>query len=294
MLRDIRREDDPQVAAVVDQIVAADADVIALQGIDYDLENRALNALAEALKAKGMGYSHTYTLPPNAGRKTDLDLDGDGKRGGPGDAQGYGRFYGQGSMALLSKYPFIANRAQDFTEMLWRDLPGATLPSVDGSPFPSAAAHAAQRLFAHGAWVVPINHPKIGHVSIMTFHATPPVFDGPEDRNGLRNHDETMFWVHFLNGRVAGVPNTPFILLADANIDPDRGEGVREGIAKLLSHPRLQDPLPGKPTVSFSQTGPLRIDYVLPSVDWQIVTATVMPSDPDASRHSLVWVDLKH
>ena len=31
-------------------------------------------------------------------------------------------------------------------------------------------------------------------VHILAAHPTPPVFDGPEDRNGLRNHDEIRFW----------------------------------------------------------------------------------------------------
>jgi hypothetical protein len=61
----------------------------------------------------------------------------------------------------------------------------------------------------------------------------------------------------------------------------------------LLAHPLLQDPLPHIATVTFSQTGPLRTDYVLPSADWTVKAAEVMAASPDASRHSLVWVDLK-
>lgn len=293
MLRDILAGQDPQITAVLDQIVLGDADVIALQGMDYDLQNLALTALRDALRAQGLDYPHIFTAPPNAGRQTALDLDGDGKLGGPGDAQGYGRFFGQGSMALLSRYPFITDQVQDFSTLLWRDLPEAALPQEDGQPFPSAEAQAIQYLPAHGAWVVPIAHPDLGPITLMTYHATPPVFDGPEDRNGKRNHDETMFWVHYLNGAFGPPPKDRFILLGDANLDPNRGEGLGRAMSRLLAHPKLQDPLPDQPTVNWAQTGPMRVDYVLPSADWRVTEAQVMPQNPVASRHALVWVTLK-
>jgi len=53
LLRDILRGSDPQITAVMDLLVQANADVVLLQGFDYDLENRALSAFADALKANG-------------------------------------------------------------------------------------------------------------------------------------------------------------------------------------------------------------------------------------------------
>ncbi len=292
MLRDILSGTDPQVTAVLEQITQAAPDIIALQGIDHDLGNLAVRAFADALAARGHSLPHIFTAPPNAGLMTPLDLDGDGKTGGPGDAQGYGRFFGQGSMAILSRYPLLHEEAVDYATLLWRDLPQALLPEKDGSAFPSAAALAVQRLSSHGHWVVPVAHPALGTVTLMVYHATPPVFDGPEDRNGRRNHDETMLWYHLLDGRLGTVPASRFVILGDANLDPARGDGRGEGMRKLLARPDLQDPLPGQATVSFSQTGPLRTDYVLPSADWTVRNARIMPANPDASRHALVWVDL--
>jgi endonuclease/exonuclease/phosphatase family metal-dependent hydrolase len=129
-------------------------------------------------------------------------------------------------------------------------------------------------------------------VTVLTYHATPPVFDGPEDRNGKRNHDETAFWTHYLNGAFGAVPAGRLVLLGDANLDPDRGDGLSAAMADLLRHPMLQDPLPDQPTVNWPQTGPMRVDYVLPSADWTVIEAQVMPQAPLASRHSLVWVAL--
>ena len=35
-------------------------------------------------------------------------------------------------------------------------------------------------------------------VHFLVSHPTPPVFDGPEDRNGTRNHDEIRFWADYI------------------------------------------------------------------------------------------------
>lgn len=292
LLRDIRKGDDPQINAVLDTLQQADADVVTLQGFDYDLGNSALEAFAKALSDRGSPYPYHFAGPPNAGLQTDLDMDGDGKPGGAGDAQGYGRFYGAGSMAILSKFPIAGEDIQDFSTLLWRDLPGALLPQTEAGPFPSAEAQSIQRLSSHGHWILPLEHPTLGRIQLMTFHASPPVFDGPEDRNGKRNHDEVIFWIHLLEGRLDVVPTKPFVLTGDANLDPDKGDGRSIAIQNLLAHPMLQDPLPDQPTVMWDQTGPMRVDYVLPSSDWQITGAQVMPINPEASRHSLVWVDL--
>ncbi|MEM7519424.1 MAG: endonuclease/exonuclease/phosphatase family protein [Pseudomonadota bacterium] len=292
LLRDILRGEDAQVSAVIAEIVAVEPDVITLQGIDYDLENRALSALAAALEDAGRAYPHQFSGPPNSGRVTQVDLDGDGKTGGPADAQGYGRFLGQGSMAVLSRFPIDHDKITDFSKLLWQEMPGAMLPKDDKGPFPSPAAINVQRLSSHGHWVIPIRHPTLGQINVMTYHATPPVFDGPEDRNGRRNHDETRFWSLYLNGAFGPAPKDRFVIAGDANLDPEGGDGLGAAMATLLAHKSVQDPLPGLPTVVWEQTGPLRVDYVLPSTDWRVVDAAVRPINPEASRHALVWVEL--
>jgi len=213
------------------------------------------------------------------------------KAGGARDGQGYGRFFGAGAMAILSRYPVLRTDVQDYSDFLWRDLPDALLPQTDGAPFPSAAAQEVQRLASHGAWVVPLDIPDQAPLTLLTFYATPPVFDGPEDRNGKRNHDEILFWDHYLAGTFGPPPTDRFILLGDANLDPAKGEGLRAAIQTLLDHPALQDPLAGQPTVTFDGLGDMRVDYLLPSTDWRVVAAGVA-RDPAASRHGVVWADL--
>jgi len=302
-LRDLARGGDEQITAVLEVIARADADVLALQGIDYDLTGEALRRFAQAA-----GYPHSFALRPNTGMPTGLDMDGDGRLGGPRDAQGYGRFSGQGGMAILSRFAIDANGVQDLSGMLWRDVPGALLPMVDGAPFPSAAAQAAQRLSTTGHWVVPIMGPG-GPFDLLTFHASPPVFDGPEDRNGKRNHDEIRLWTQLLAGTVGTPPPGPFVIAGDANLDPVDGDGIKAAIIGLLGDPNVQDITPrgyaGTDTVDWDDPvpGDLRVDYVLPSINWQVEGSGVMwpaPDDPfaqvvsKASRHRLVWVDLSY
>lgn len=311
---------------MVEAIAAARPDIVALQSFDFDHDGLALAALADRLRAQGLDYPHRFALPPNTGLRTGLDLDGDGETGGPGDAQGYGAFAGQGGMAVLSRFPILADRARDFSALLWADLPGATLPMRDGRPFPSTGALAVQRLSTTGHWDVPV---QVGGrvLHLLTFHASPPVFDGPEDRNGLRNRDELRLWSLYLDEALPGPPPPAdgFVILGDANLDPADGDGRSRAMAAFLADPRLTDPEPhsagaaaapqtganaddrGDPardTVDWPDgaTGPgnLRVDYVLPSADLTVTGAGVLwPADGPlaatvaaASRHRLVWVDL--
>lgn len=317
MLRDIQGGRDKQVAAVIAVIARIKPDILALQGVDWDLDGRALAALSARLAEAGWPMPHLFANRPNSGLASDLDLDGDGRIGGAADSQGYGRFTGQNGIAILSRYPIAADETRDFSTLLWRDLPGATLPTRNGAPFPTATAQAAQRLSSTGHWLVPIDTPA-GQVLLLTYQAGPPVFDGPEDRNGLRNRDENRFWQVLLDGGLGPLPGAPFVLLGGSNLDPWDGEGFNQTLRDLLADPRLQDPAPtstgaamagaqghrgpdAQDTVDWPGLGRYRVDYVLPSAHWQVIdTGVFWPAagEPgareasDASRHRLVWVDI--
>jgi len=307
---------------VLHRIVAAEADVLLLQGIDYDMEGRALGLLARRLSDRGRDYPYRFALRPNAGMPTGIDLDGDGRTGGPRDAQGFGYFSGQGGMAILSRLPILHREARDFSAMLWRDLPGALMPGAGLSP----EAAAVQRLSSNGHWDVPLRRPDGGVLHLLAMHATPPVFDGPEDRNGRRNHDEIAFWRLYLDGALPGAepPGEAFVLAGDFNLDPVDGAGRKAAIRSLLGHGALQDPAPASPrgadaarrqgganaaqrgdpgqdTADWSDgpggPGNLRVDYVLPAAGLSVVGAGIMwPETPgsgrEGSRHGLVWVDI--
>ncbi len=293
--------DDPQVGAVAAVIARADADVLVLQGIDYDMELRALTALADRLRRDGVDYPFRFAWRPNSGLATGLDLDGDGRRGGPRDAQGYGDFAGAGGMAVLSRLPIDQAASRDFSALLWRDLPKPDLP-----PGWNAEAAATQRLSSTAHWDIVVTLPDQRALHLLTWNATPPVFDGPEDRNGRRNHDEAAFWLRLLDGELPWPPPPElFVILGDAELDTTKSEGRPDALTALLADPRLQSPLPpGTETADFRPTGgpgPLQLDYLLPSAALVIRSSGVIQPEPDdslagtivaASRHRLVWADL--
>ena len=298
MLRDITRGEDAQVAAVLSVIEAAGADVLVLSGLDWDAEARGLAALNAALAAP---YPHLFTARPNAGLPTGRDMDGNGRLAEARDAQGYGRFSGQGGMAVLSRVDL--GPVQDFSTMLWQDLPETLMERDD-------PGRDVQRLSSTVHWVVPVRARGTSlHLGI--FHATPPVFDGPEDRNGRRNHDEILFWQRLLDGDLPGRLPAPFVILGGANLDPERSEGRREAIRALLDDSRLQDPRPTRPgkaqnpmaTVDWPAPGPgqMRVDYLLPSAGVRLLRSGVLWPEgeaplarqvAEASRHRLIWMDI--
>ena len=311
MLRDILRRDE-QAQAIAQIVAHASPDILMLQGVDYDADLHGIRALRDVITDAGLTYPHVFALRPNSGIATNLDMNGDGRLGESTDKQGFGYFAGYKGMALLSRWPIDQDGVQDFSTLLWRDLPDSTLPEKDGAPFPSEAAQAIQRLSSVGHWIVPVTPPDGETLTLMAFSATPPMFDGLEDRNGLRNADEILLWTHVLNGQLGTAPKKRFVILGTANIDPTKGEGRHEAIHALLSHAKIQDVRPTSPqngtdTVDWTdpKPGDMRVDYVLPSSDWSVVGSGVFwPSSDDAnhkllssedtsaSRHRLVWVDV--
>ena len=87
-------------------------------------------------------------------------------------------------MALLSRYPIAA--AQDLSGFLWADLPHALLSDDTGAPLFPTAVLRDLRLASVAQWRVEVTAPQ-GRITLFAFHAGPPVFDGPVDRNGRRN-----------------------------------------------------------------------------------------------------------
>ena len=151
---------DPQLNALAQVIAVLDADILLLHDIDLDAGGATSAALGRFLAQNGAPYPHILAPMPNAGVPSGLDLNGDGRLGRANDALGFGAFRGQGGMVLLSRLPIITEDLIDFTGLLWRELPGANLPThSDGTPFPSAAALDVQPLSAVGAWAVPLRLP---------------------------------------------------------------------------------------------------------------------------------------
>ncbi|WP_373357030.1 endonuclease/exonuclease/phosphatase family protein [Pseudoroseicyclus sp. CXY001] len=300
LLSDILEREEGALAAA-EVVAAAAPDVLLLTSFDYDARGAALGAFAELVEEQGLPLPHAFAGRPNAGMATGIDMDLDGRAGTPRDAQGYGEFAGDGGLAVLSRYPM--RLLADFTPLLWADMPGATLPTWrNGLPMLPPEVVAVQRLSSTAHWVLEVAAPE-GPVTLMVWAATPPVFDGPEDRNGLRARDELLLWDRYLDGALGEAPAAPFVLMGLSNLDPEAGEGDRAAMAAFLADPRLIDPAPvsatgERATAEWESGRRLRVSYVLPSADWQVAGAAVhwpAPGEPLAEAggpHRLVWVDL--
>lgn len=308
MLRDIRQGHD-QVEAIASVVRHIDPDVLVLADIDYDLQNAGLQALADHIG----GYPYLFSRRPNRGLDSQRDLNGDDRLGGPKDVESYAEFFGQGGMGVLSKRRLDLDHFRDFSDMPWATLPG-NIALQDGRD--------PTRLSRTVHWDLPLRLADDRRLHLLIWHATAPVFDGPEDRNGRRNHDETAFWLSFFDGALAADPPPGFVLLGVTNADPFDGESRPQALRRLLQHPKVHDPKPssegaraagdpdhrGPPeldTVDWpsgtDRPGNLRVDYVLPSSNLTVENAGVvwpldgMPLSDDvrlASRHRLVWVDI--
>jgi len=316
-LRDLGREDE-QIDAVLAIVADVRPDILVLTNVDHDFDGLALTALQRRVAAMVPGIDHAFALTPNTGLPTGFDLDRNGRLGEARDAQGYGRFRGDGGMAILSRWPIDREAVTDLSALIWADQPFAILP--DG--YFTEDEKREHRLSTTGHWIVPVATPG-GRIDLLSFSATPPVFDGPEDRNGLRNRDELRLWTAVIDGAFGAIADD-FVVIGNSNLDPVDGDGSPEAMRTFLADPRLQDPLPasdgaaqaadpthqGDPardTADWDEAGPgnLRVSYVLPSAGLRITDAGVFwpaPDDPKAALlgddglaagpHRLVWVDV--
>ncbi len=311
VLQSLAKGGTPQQQAVIATIADLDADVLLLTGIDYDAEGQTLAVLAGALANAGAPYPYLLPLRPNSGLATGFDLNGNGRLGEPRDAMAYGRYAGEGGMAVLSRLPIDTAQIRDFSTFLWADLPRSLSPDTD------PALRGVQRLSSGGHYEVPVTLPNGKSIRLLAFYAGPPSFDGDDDRNGKRNHDEAAFWLDLIAGNLPfAPPAAPFAIIGQASLDAQDGEGRAEALRTLLAHPLLRDPAPrgtsgrvdagqfgdaAHDTALYVGLGGLRVEYILPSCDIFVQAAGVVwPPDTDpkaqvlatASRHRPVWVDI--
>jgi len=97
-----------------------------------------------------LSYPFVYFAPVNTGVPTGLDLDNDGEKGGPGDAQGFGRYPGQYGMALYSRFPIDEDAARTFRKLRWRKMPDHKIP--DGCSTVPRTATGAATSTRSGCW----------------------------------------------------------------------------------------------------------------------------------------------
>jgi endonuclease/exonuclease/phosphatase family metal-dependent hydrolase len=330
-----------QIKNIAEIIQRVNPDIILLNEFDNqhnneDNQHQALKIFSKHYlnksqnDQKAIDFPYYYQGQVNTGVNSGYDLDGNGTPGVlPGDGFGYGHFSGHFGMVLMSKYPIDVKNIRTFQYFKWRDMPNALQP-IDpktSKPWFSPQAWQDLRLSSKSHWDVPVEvNGQVIH--ILASHPTPPVFDGPEDRNGKRNHDEIRFWADYISadksayiyddkGDKGGLkPLAPFVILGDLNASSVDGNAMNAGISSLLAHVDIQDAMPSsegaekhtqdninaKHHTAFWR---MRADYVLPSkmgltikgagVYWPTKdedTYRLIKDRAASSDHRMVWLDL--
>lgn len=332
--RRLQEGTEAQIAHVAEILQRLRPDIVLLNEFDFaepageDARLFVDNYLKQSQSGqRPIDYPYVYVAPVNTGELFPVDLNGDGERSLPEDAYGFGDFPGHYGMVLLSRYPIETAQVRSFRHFLWSDMPGALMPThPGGEPYYAKDAWQQLRLSSKSHWHIPVTvQGRVLH--ILASHPTPPVFDGPENRNGYRNHDEIRLWRDYLSGTAEYLyddrgdirqfpADAHFVMLGDLNASPHEGDSVPGAIVQLLEHPRVVDPRPTskggyavRPDNPYSATHTtswgMRVDYVLPSRTLQVRDAGVfwpVPDDPlnrlvsarkASSDHRLVWVDVR-
>jgi len=322
LVSDLSTPGNQQARNIAEVLQRTRPDVVLLNEFDYVPGGRAVDLFRRNYLevgqqgARPIRYRYSFVAPSNTGVPSGHDLDRNGTVGGGNDAFGFGDFPGQYGMVVLSRYPIDTARVRTFQHFLWKDMPGALLPDDPATAAPadwySADVLADLRLSSKSHWDVPV---LVGdrRVHVLASHPTPPTFDGPEDRNGTRNHDEIRFWADYIKASTSGyiyddqgrrgglARGAQFVIVGDQNSDPLDGDSVPGAVRQLLDSPRLQDPRPTSrgaveaaalqgganlqhrsdpryDTADFADVpgpGNLRADYVLPSRKLRVLDSAV-------------------
>lgn len=269
LIMDLNTTDSSQIQSVAEIIQRIRPDVLLINEFDYDETGMAVKLfqdnylkVAQANDTEPIEYPYYFIASSNTGIPSGVDFDNNNSTSDPNDAFGFGFFPGQYGMLVLSMYPIGEPRT--FQKFLWKDMPDALLPkNPDNSSYLSDEALEVFRLSSKSHWDVPVTiNEEVVH--FLVCHPTPPVFDGPEDRNGRRNYDEIRLWKDYVNdetylvddsGETGGLTDTYFVIAGDLNSDPFDGDSVK-GAAQLL----VDDPLVNTDITPSSNGGPAQAE----------------------------------
>lgn len=307
-------------------------DVILLNEFDYDAAGKGIDGFQTnylGISQNGnlpIHYRYAFSDAVNTGVDSKQDLDSDGSKNTANDAFGFGNFPGQYGMVVLSKFKIPKTKIRTFRNFLWKDMPSRLVPrNNDQQPFYSPEVMELFRLSSKSHWDIPIRT-QGKTIHFLVAHPTPPVFDGPEDRNGCRNHDEIKFFSDYVtegmskyiyddNGQKGGLsPTELFVIAGDMNADENDGDSTANAACLLTNNPRINNSNPPKSSGGkyYSQTqggvnlkqkgnaefdtsdfgdsnvGNLRLDYCLPSANLKMKSSGVFWPKPSESGANLI------
>jgi len=220
---------------------------------------------------------------------------------------------------------FDKEKVRTFQHFLWKDLPQPNFPLTEsGQPYFSEETRQKLRLSSKTHLDLPVLvGPKTLH--FLVAHPTPPVFDGPEDRNGKRNYDEIRFWANYISdspentyhiddsGGKGGLSSSAsFVFAGDLNADPDDGDSYANAIWQLLDKDFIHREVANGPLTPRSkgaiehlaanerfknQKGDqatktsfwgLRVDYLLPSKNLEVTNSYVFWPEKNEATYRIV------
>jgi endonuclease/exonuclease/phosphatase family metal-dependent hydrolase len=345
---DLKDPENPRLRTLAATIQAIAPDVILVQEFTYDQPGDPGYASGDPEGQNGQRFAdnflsrsqrpglpalsfHAFAPTINTGMSSGFDLDNDGHivaspatsaRGYGNDCWGYGEFPGQFGFAILvrSDISFDLSRLRTFQKFVWSSMPDASMP-IDpktSAPWYNSEEWTAFRLSSKNHVDLPLVLPSGQILHILASHPTPPVFDGKERRNKMRNHDEIRLIADYLdnvdyliddNGSNGGFPQGEnFVIMGDLNADLDEGDSFGDPIGTyLMSNPKIdssftpkaQDkPLYNPPGLEPDDTNQIgvRIDYVLPSSTMSVAQGGVVhplwQEAVETTDHYPVWLDL--
>ena len=333
-MSDLSAPGNAQADAIAEIIQRVNPDVLLINEFDYDAGGVALQGFIDNYLAVPHGdaapitdYDYTFIAPSNTGIHSGLRSRLQQRRIVDPVAGPFNFDYANDCVRFrVVPRPVWDGRALQLSDRRSGDTDVPELP-VEGhagcvaarrSDTPEPADWYSQaelgifRLSSKSHWDVPIEINN-GTVHFLVSHPTPPVFDGPEDRNGTRNFDEIRFWADYVhpgrsgyiyddNGDYGGLAGSDlFVIAGDQNSDPLDGDSIPGAIQQLLDHPKVNTKVtpsslggpeqalltgglndvhlsdPAFDTADFSDVGPgnLRADYVLPRKNMKITDAGV-------------------
>ncbi len=348
LINELKTPDSLQVQRIAEIIQRVAPDVLLVQEFDYDADGQALKLFNQHYLTQSqngqpaLDYPYQYAVPSNTGVPSGHDFNADGRSEGPYDAFGFGNFAGQYAFAVLSRYPLLLDQQRSFQHFLWRDMPEAILPTALGQPTRplfNDELLSIFRLSSKNHLDLPVELPD-GILHLLAAHPTPPLTGTRYHVNSCRNHDEIRLWHDYLlpekagylyddQGQSGGLAATESaVIMGDLNADPQFGDGLRDGIQGLLSHPRLhQEAAQGRflpsslggrdnalrqrdrrnanlpNAAQHTASWGLRVDYLLPTADLSVRSGGIFwppARHPDAylvennasSDHRLLWLDI--
>lgn len=328
------RADHPQIKNIAEIIQRVRPDIVLLNEFDYVAPDQGIEYFKKHYlnvsqnEQAVIDYPYFYIAPVNTGLATEFDLDNDGKKTGvKGDAHGFGFFEGHYAMAFLSRYPIEVDKIRTLQTFKYKDMPNAQMPihPSTGENWYNEQEWDILRLSSKSFWDIPVRvNDKVIHM--LASHPTPPVFDGEEDRNGKRNHDEIRLITDYINnesylyddnGNKGGLEaQSRFVILGDLNAAPEGDKKRPNTTDQILKHPLINAtyaPFSEGAKEAFSPpysryytaSWQARVDYVLPShfglavtdggVFWPTTDSPLHRLIKDrtaSSDHRLVWLDL--